>query len=69
MILTNEELRGDPDLRIAREMELDPTFVPCRDERCDRDDLHREHPVSERRGPKIRAFIGAITDEKEESHA
>lgn len=32
----------------------DPTFVPCRDERCFRMDLHREHEILEARpGRKI----------------
>ena len=41
MILTDEELRKHPELRVCREMEVDPAFVPCRDERCELTELHR----------------------------
>lgn len=57
VILTDDELERDRHLRIAREMEIDPTFVPCRDERCGREDLHREHIILGGPGRPIKGKI------------
>jgi hypothetical protein len=45
MILTDDE---DPDVKLARALDLDPTFVPCRAENCARLGLHREHDTKDR---------------------
>ena len=52
MILTKDEVQNDRDVRIAREMEIDPNFEPCRDERCERLELHRAHRIVVSRKPR-----------------
>lgn len=53
MILVDEDFLNDPRLAATREMEIDASFVPCRDESCTIMALHREHPPGER-GRKMR---------------
>ena len=54
MILTREAILDDRDLQIAREMELDPDFEPCRDERCERVEIHRAHRFAPSRANRDR---------------
>jgi hypothetical protein len=65
MIFTKEELRADPDLRVIHEMEVDPDFEPCRDERCEIEDVHRAHRIRERSARRRRTSCprcsGAVT--------
>jgi len=48
MILVDEDILNDPRFQATREMEIDPSFVPCRDESCTILSLHREHLTGER---------------------
>jgi hypothetical protein len=54
MILVDEDVLNDPMLHATREMETDPTFVPCRDECCTVQALHREHEVKVGRGQRFK---------------